>query len=135
MNQTNENTATTPAQEEKTFTQEQVNAIVGERLAKEKTKADAALAEKERELAQRELLLTAKEKIAEKGLPPELLDAINVTSAEALDNSLAVVEAIISQIKTQPPVISGMKPGGASEGVRTAKNPVQLLREGMGLTK
>lgn len=64
----------------KTFTQEQVNAIIGERLAKEKSKADAALAEKEQQLAQRELTLTAKERLNEMDLPIELLDALNISS-------------------------------------------------------
>lgn len=42
---------------ETTFTQEQVNKIVSDRLAREKVKSEAALAEREQQLAQRELLL------------------------------------------------------------------------------
>lgn len=95
---------------EKTFTQEQVNAIVGERLAKEKAKGDAALVERERELARRELLMTAKERLAEKGLPAALIDAINVSSPEALDKSISIIAAELGKQNTQPPTIHGMKP-------------------------
>ena len=38
----------------KTFSQDDVNRIVGERLAAEKRKGEAALAEREQQLAQRE---------------------------------------------------------------------------------
>lgn len=94
MDQNNEQTMNNnPATGEKTFTQEQVNAIIGERLAKEKAKSEAALAEREQQLVQRELMLTAKEKINEMGLPVELLDALNVSSPEALDRSLKAVKA------------------------------------------
>ena len=43
---------------EKTFTQEQVNQIISDRLARDRAKGEAALAEREQQLAQRELLLT-----------------------------------------------------------------------------
>ena len=39
-----------PANGERTFTQEQVNAIVSERLSKEKQKGESALAEREKQL-------------------------------------------------------------------------------------
>ena len=66
----------------KTFSQDDVNRIVGERLAAEKRKGEVALAEREQQLAQRELLLTAKEKLSESGLPVELMDALNVSQSE-----------------------------------------------------
>ena len=96
-------TINNPDTGEKTFTQEQVNAIVGERLAKEKAKGDAALVE-------RELLMTAKERLAEKGLPAALIDAINVSSPEALDKSISIIAAELGKQNTQPPTIHGMKP-------------------------
>ena len=59
----NANPAADQGTGEKTFTQEDVNRIVGERLAKEKAKnsGEADLAKREQELAQRELHMTAKE--------------------------------------------------------------------------
>lgn len=96
---------------EKTFTQEQVNAIIGERLAKEKSKADAAFAEKEQQLAQRELTLTAKERLNEMDLPIELLDALNISSQEALEKSLTTIKNVLEKHKAKPPVFRGFQPG------------------------
>lgn len=119
---------------ESTFTQEQVNRIVGERLAKEKAKADAALAEREQQIAQRELLLTAKEKMTELGLPLELLDALNVSSPEAMEKALTTVKTVFDKHKAeaQPFKISGAKPADSLAG--TPKDTVgSELRKAMGL--
>lgn len=93
---------------EKTFTQEQVNAIIGERLAKEKSKADTALAEREQQfaerekaLANREAMLDLKDKLNEMGLPAELLPVLNVTDTAALDTALNALKAYVAeQIRT-----------------------------------
>lgn len=96
----------------KTFTQEQLNAIIGERLAKEKAKSDAALVEREQQLAIRELRMTAKEKLAELGLPVSLMDALNVSSQEALDKSLEIVSRAFQNHKEPQKVIERRLPTG-----------------------
>lgn len=96
-----------PEAGEKTFTQEQVNAIIGERLAKEKNKADAAFAERERQFAEREkaianreAILDLKDKLNEMGLPAELLPVLNVTDTAALETALDALNAYVAkQIK------------------------------------
>ena len=94
-----------PETGERTFTQDDVNRIVGERLSKEKAKADAALAEKEqqfaereRQLANREALVDLKDQLKEMGLPGELLPVLNVQDKEALKTAL---DALKSYIDTQ----------------------------------
>lgn len=82
----------TPATGERTFTQEDVNRIVQERLAKEKGKNDATLTDRERDLEHREFLLEAREMLATKGLPADLLDALNTSSKEAFEKSLSIIE-------------------------------------------
>lgn len=117
----------------KTFSQDDVNRIVGERLAKEKAKGEAALAEREQQLAQRELLLTAKEKLTENGLPVELVDALNVSSPEALEKALSIVKTVMDKHKAEarPIKISGAKP---AESLSRAKNTGDSsLRKAMGL--
>lgn len=117
----------------KTFSQDDVNRIVGERLAKEKAKGEAALAEREQQLAQRELLLTAKEKLTENGLPVELVDALNVSSPEALEKALSIVKTVMDKHKSEarPIKISGAKP---TESLSRAKNiGDSSLRKAMGL--
>lgn len=119
---------------ERTFSQDDVNRIVGERLAAEKRKGEAALAEKEQQLAQREMMLSAKEKLTENGLPVELLDALNVSSSEALDKAITTVKAVIDKIKAEAPkpfTIHGATP--ASSGRRPELGGNSSLRKAMGL--
>lgn len=120
---------------EKTFSQDDVNRIVGERLAAEKRKGEAALAEREQQLAQRELLLTAKEKLTESALPVELLDALNVSSPEAMDKAITTLKGVIDKIKAEAPkpfTIHGAKP--AEAGRRPELGTDSQLRKAMGLS-
>ena len=118
---------------EKTFSQEDVNRIVGERLAKEKAKGEAALAEREQQLAQRELLLTAKEKLTENGLPVELVDALNVSSPEALEKALSTVKTVLDKYKSEARTMkfSGSKLAESLSGVRNTGD--DSLRKAMRL--
>lgn len=119
----------------KTFSQDDVNRIVGERLAAEKRKGEVALAEREQQLAQRELLLTAKEKLSESGLPVELMDALNVSSPEAMEKAITTVKAVIDKIKAEAPkpfTIHGAKP--AEAGRRPEVGADSRLRKAMGLS-
>lgn len=104
---TAETGVTTPGTDDKMFTQEDVNRIVGKRLAEERAKAEPTLAQREQELAQREFLFNAKEILTGKGLPVSLLDAMNTSSPEAFDKSLAVIEEQFKQhqgpVRTQLP--------------------------------
>lgn len=118
---------------EKTFTQEQVNQIISDRLARDRAKGEAALAEREQQLAQRELLLTAKEKLTENGLPVELVDALNVSSPEALEKALSIVKTVMDKHKAEarPIKFRGAK---ATESLSHAKNTGDSsLRKAMGL--
>lgn len=117
----------------KTFSQDDVNRIVGERLAKEKAKGEAAFAEREQQLAQRELLLSAKEKLTENGLPVELVDALNVSSPEALEKALSIVKTVMDKHKAEarPIKISGAKPAESLSSVKNTGN--SSLRKAMGL--
>lgn len=128
-----DNTNTT----EKLFTQDDVNRIVSERLAKEKAKGEEDPAEKrEADFARREFLLTAKETLVSKGLPVTLADALNTSSTEAFENSLSVIETHIKE-KTAHPVLKGARFG---EGLSTnemleLENEDTAIRGAMGLTK
>lgn len=86
---------------EKTFTQEDVNRIVQERLAKAKSSSEADFTRREQELVQRELHMTAKEVLAEKGLPVQLIDALNCSDKETMEKSISVIEKVFNQYKTE----------------------------------
>ena len=119
---------------ETTFTQDQVNKIVSDRLAREKAKSEAALAEREQQLAQRELLLTAKEKFTESGLPVELLDALNVSSPEAMEKAITTLKGVIDKIKgeARPVKFYGAKPAEAGRAPQMGGD--SQLRKAMGLS-
>lgn len=113
----------------KTFSQDDVNRIVSERLQKERQRADNALVEREKELQQRELLLTAKEKLSEQGLPFELLEALNTSSEEALDKSLKLIKEHIDKNTNQPKFVGVTHADGLSGSPVVGNN----IRQAMGL--
>ena len=119
-NNINQNTdpATNQGTGEKTFTQEDVNRIVGERLAKEKAKnsGEADLVKREQELVRRELHMAAKESLSEKGLPVQLFDALNCTDKETMEKSIATVEKVFNDYKanaTKRINFKGFHPGAS----------------------
>lgn len=93
-----------PEAGERTFTQEEVNRIVSERLAKEKNRGEASFAEREqhfaereKELANREALIELKEELKDKGLPAELLPVLNVQDKKALETALNALEEYVEE--------------------------------------
>lgn len=89
----NQNTAGTAAdQQGKTFTQEQVNAIVGKRLAEQKAAIEAELVKKGQELDKREMSIRAKELLAERGLPKDLGDVLKYDTEEELIKAIDTIE-------------------------------------------
>lgn len=94
--------------EEKTFTQDELNRIVSERLQKERKKLKAAetgeytaeLAEREQDILQRELKMDAKERLIEAGLPTSVTTLLcyddEDTYHKSLDNTISILNEIIS---------------------------------------
>lgn len=132
--------ATAPEEGERTFTQDQLNQIVQDRLAKEKTKAEAAqaeLAQREQELAHRELLLTARMKLVENNLSLDLLDAINATSPEAIETSIAAIKKAIAEAEARAhnAPIKGYVPAPSRDRTFGARGQFDAVRQGMGLNR
>lgn len=82
----------TDQQQEKTFTQEQVNAIVGKRLAEQKAAMEADFVKREHELNKREMGIRAKEILAEKGLPKELSSVLKYDTEDELVKAVETIE-------------------------------------------
>jgi len=96
-NQNNIDPAGNQGAGEKTFTQDDVNRIVQERLAKDREKASKELGEREQELAQREFRLNSRQKLIEKGYPETLLDALNCSSEEAFNKALGIIDGLMEE--------------------------------------
>lgn len=82
----------TEQEQGRTFTQEQVNAIVGKRLAEQKATMESDFVKREDELNKREMGIRAKELLAEKGLPKELADVLRYDSEEELAKAIDTIE-------------------------------------------
>lgn len=110
----------------KTFTQEDVNRIVQERLAKERSKGNSSNEELDKraaELDQRERRLSAVEELRKNGLPDYLADVLNIGTEEELKNSIAIITKMKGEIAaatTQDPVVIG------------TGNPIGTVRKGGG---
>lgn len=83
-------------QEQKTFTQEEVNRIVGERLSKERSRSEADLVKRENDLKQRELEMSAREMLAEKGLPKELASVLKYSDTESMTAAVDTIHRLKS---------------------------------------
>lgn len=82
---------------ERTFSQEDVNRIVQDRLAKDREKASRELGEKEQELAQREFRLNSRQKLIDRGYPESILEALNCNSEKEFDKALDIIDGLIKE--------------------------------------
>lgn len=99
---TAENTAT-PAEHTggRTFTQDQLNSIVQERLARDREKQSEELGKKEQELLQREFRLNSREKLLNRGYPEDILDALNLSDEKSFDKALDLLDEYIKPRKAE----------------------------------
>lgn len=103
MDNNNMNTETntaTPAEtkgEQKTFTQDDVNRIVQDRLAKDRAKASEELGKREQELNDREFRLNSRQKLIDRGYPESIMDALNCSSEEAFNKALDIIDSLIKE--------------------------------------
>lgn len=123
--------------QEKLFTQDEVNRIVGERLARVKTEVSPGLQERDRALTEREMLLDARERLMEAGLPKELISAINCRTKEDMENSIKVIQRLYGNAGVhEKPVyrVSGGIYGNSNgSGHRSGVDDPASIRKAMGL--
>lgn len=89
----------------KTFTQEDVNRIVQERLAKEKSKGNEDLEKRAAELDMRERKMNAVEKLRENNLPDYLVDALNMNTEEDFQRSMEAIIKMKGENTEEPKVV------------------------------
>lgn len=137
-------------QKERTFTQEELNAIVQRRLAEEKEKAahDAdrkalmTLAEREEELSRREAEMRRKEAqsaaeqlLSSKGILPDLASLLDYTSEETIKNGIDILDEVYQQA-VQEGVMNALKHDGynprrSGGGHITAQTPGDAFLDGL----
>lgn len=104
---------------EKMFTQDDVNRIVSERLARERAgqQADA----RELELQQRENGLYMKELVAGGKIPQDIADALKGLDKEKIDSLIGAVAPYIR--KAEEPI---MNPTGSTRGTGGGCDPIRV---------
>ncbi len=119
---------------EKFFTQEEVNSIIQQRLAREKEKAaaeqEAAFQAREAELKQKELSLTLREKLAQNELPAYIGDILKITDEAAIDQAVSTLKQYAQEERAK--VKPGFRVIGGAEQTREA-SVGQSFRQVMGL--
>jgi len=124
-NQNTEQQPTTPTPEasgdpgEKLFTQADLDRIIGERLSRERQKAEPSPVEvKEAELKAREARLDCREFIAAEGYPAELLDLFDTSDSEKFREVVGKLDGIVdlpsNHRKPTPRFLTG---GGGGHGI------------------
>lgn len=84
----NQNVNNNPDNGAKTFTQDEVNRIVSERLARDRDARKAELDEREKAVKARELAVMAAEKLAAAGLPKDLTTVLKYDDEASLDAAI-----------------------------------------------
>lgn len=111
--------------EEKTFTQDEVNRIVQERLSRNKSKNDE-LEEREKKIIQRELKADCKDILIEKNLPIELSELFNGYSEDDLDKFIDVIGKIEDKIKNSSKnKMRGNKPNISNTVEYNSNDPIK----------
>lgn len=97
---------------EKTFTQEEVNRIVQERLSREKNKTpsevERSLEEREKALAAREQEITFKAALRDRDIPEDVYEALNCTSEETFNKSLEILSPYFQ--RANEPILNAVAP-------------------------
>ena len=98
--------------QEKKYTDADVDRIVAKKIAAERSKAakqqNEELEQRERNVARRELSLKASERLSESGFPKELSELMNFSNEEAFEESYEKVTKVFRD--TSKPILSGRNP-------------------------
>lgn len=119
-------------QADRTFTQDEVNKIVSDRLNEDRQKREQPkpdpIAEREAELAKREFALEARYMLKDKGHNERLLEVLNAPDKESLEKCLAVIDEIYGDPGAKPIIIT--KPVNTTGSISVGTD---RIRAAMGL--
>lgn len=114
---------------DRTFTQEEVNGFVQNRISRIKGQIEKQLKAdydaKTRELRQREMKLTVKEALSERGMPKELSEIITCSDEEDMNTKLdALAKIYPSQAQAKEPP-TGFRFGAPRNGGDSGQDPIR----------
>lgn len=123
--------------EQKLFTQEEVNGFVQSRISRLKGQIEkeskVEYEQKFAELQAREMKLTVRERLNDRGMPKELADIITCTDEKDIDSKLDALQKIYGdKAKEKEEVPTGFVQVGAASTTGAIYNP-DPVRKAMGL--
>lgn len=110
---------------EKTFSQDDVNRIVQERLAKEKGKQSEELDRRTAELDRRERRMNAIQTLRNNGLPDYLVDALNMDTDEALEESIKAINRLRKESDSDDRVVGRMDMIGRVHATHSSEDKIR----------
>lgn len=131
MSTKTQNSGTEP--QARTFTQEEVNKMMAERVGRVKAEKEQEYNSKLAELKERELKLQAKEILRDKKMPDSLLEAVNCSDIETFNNSIKIIEDYINGVRNEPVKIHGAFVPGYSGGMEDPERAGDAIAKAMGL--
>ena len=115
----------------RTFTQDEVNKIVSERLARERAKGEPTPQElKEKELSARENRIACREYIIDAGFSDKLLDVFPTDDVESFKASVDCLKKVFPQIFGQQTGMTVSTGGEHGTGLSTGCDFSQAFRKG-----
>lgn len=125
-------------QENKTFTQDEVNEIIKKRLARERQKGtesvEDSFAEREKDLQNRENLMYARERFFEENLPADLINLASGKSKEEIDEVIKTLKPYVDK-KKEPAVNVSSGKSWAQRQSSGRTNDTDQIRKAMGLNR
>lgn len=110
---------------EKTFSQDDVNRIVQERLAKEKGKQSEELDRRTAELDRRERRMNAIQTLRNNGLPDYLVDALNMETDEAIEESIKAINRLRKESDSDDRVAGRMNVIGSVHATHISEDKIR----------
>lgn len=139
----NDSTAEPQDQQEKTFTQDEVNDIVEKRLARERKKFSGILAgkdpkeleldEREQVVARKEMQISALGSLSDMGIQKEALELLNYENEERLEQSLKVLQDVVNTAAANR--VNELLKGGTPLKAVPQEAPDSNLRNAFGLKR
>lgn len=125
-------------QQEKTFTQDEVNKIVSDRLGREKERYEKDYQAKAEELRQQELRIKGTELLKSHKLSEEIYDILKFSNTEELETSILALKKALQGTHEEKSSLRGVIPGEPRNVFLSDSEHKQSLaedpiRKGMGL--